>query len=57
MSKRKSKPTKGKPAVELTMDEAMERTMGKEISEAARKVAHQKDPVDTPSDSHKESVS
>ena len=54
--KRQQKP-KEKPAVELTKDEAMERVLGKEITEAARRVAHQKDPVDAPSDSHKESVS
>ncbi len=57
MPKRKRKPNQGKPAVELTKDEAMERVLGKEITEAARRVAHQKDPVDAPSDSHKESVS
>ena len=57
MPKRKRKPTKEKPAVELTKDEAMEHVLGKEITEAARQVAHQKDPVDAPSDSHKESVS
>ena len=57
MPKRKRKPTKEKPAVKLTKDEAMERVLGKKIAEAARRVAHQKDPVDAPSDSHKESVS
>ena len=48
MPKRKRKPTKEKPAVELTKDEAMERVLGKEIAEAARQVAHQKDSTDTP---------
>ena len=57
MPRRKKKPTKGKPISELTMDEAMERTLGKDIIEAAKKVAHQKDSADTPSNSHKESVS
>ena len=46
MPKRKSKGTKEKPAVELTKDEAMERVFGEEIAEAAKQVAHQKDPID-----------
>ena len=52
MPKRKREPPKEKPAVELTKDEAMERVLGKEIAEAAKQVAHQKDPVDSPPDSH-----
>ena len=57
MPKRKRNQPKEKPAIELTMDEAMERILGKEITEAAKKVAHQKDPVDAPSNPHKESLS
>ena len=52
MPKRKTKRTKEKPAIELTKDEAMKRVLGKEITDAANRVAHQKDPVDAPSDSH-----
>lgn len=54
--KRKQQP-KEKPASELTMDEAMDRTLGKEVTEAAKRVAHQKDTTDVPSNSHKRSVS
>jgi len=54
MPKRKKKPTKVKPVVELTNDEAMEQVLGKEITEAAKRVAHQRDPVDAPSDSHQQ---
>ena len=57
MPRRKRTQVKGKPAIELTKDEAMERVFGKEITEAAKKVAHEKDPADAPSNSHKESVS
>ena len=54
--KRKQQP-KEKPVSELTMDEAMERTLGEEITEVAQRVAHQKDPIHAPSDSHNKSVS
>ena len=54
MLKRKGKQVKEKPAIELTRDEAMERIFGKEITDAAKKVAHQKDPVDAPFPSHEQ---
>ena len=55
MARRKKKrQSKEKPAPELTMGEAMERVFGKEITEAAKQVAHQKDPTDAPSDSHQQ---
>ena len=54
MPKRKRKQAKEKPAIELTQDEAMEKVFGKEIAEAAKEVAHQKDPVDAPFQSHQQ---
>lgn len=38
-------PKKEKPAIEQTTEETMERIFGKEITEAAKLVAHEKDNV------------
>ena len=54
MPKRKGKQIKEKPAIELTQDEVMERVFGKEIADAAKQVAHQKDSVDAPFQSHQQ---
>jgi hypothetical protein len=54
MPKRRKKQPKEKPAIELTKDEAMERVFGKKFAAAAKQVAHQKDPVDTPFEPHQQ---
>jgi len=42
-------PKKKKPAIDLTTDEVMRKLFPKKIIEAAKKVAHEKDTLEKPS--------